>query len=249
MSWKFWKKKKPSHDLAFEFWSVFDPLNDERLNHLWPQPASQFFPEWFKNVPRNIDNDINKPTIRKCPIFPEFMTQGYIIPLWCDFNIHIKQDGSWTWESATPGNYGWEWHHPDQYLNWLPDHEQDKWCLSLKAENPWRVKTPEGWSCYQHSPLYHFNEVQPLSGSIRTDISHEINVPVVFPKHMLGTTVTLKRGDPFVWLIPYRREKLDLVKRDYDEETQRMTAAAHYNTMSKFNNGYKIAGQKSDKKS
>ena len=48
--------------------------------------------------------------------------------------------------------------------------------------------------------------------------------------------------------IDYRREKLDLVKRDYDEKTQRMTAAAHYNVMSKFDNGYKIAGQKSDKK-
>ena len=74
MHWKFWQKK-PQQDM--EFWSVFDPLNDPLLDYLWPQPASNFFPEWFKNVPRNIDKDPSKPTIRKCPVFPEFMTTGY----------------------------------------------------------------------------------------------------------------------------------------------------------------------------
>lgn len=232
---------------AFEFWSIFDPLNEKKLKHLWPQPASQFFPEWFKNVPRNIDNDPGKPTIRKCPVFPEFMTQGYIVPMWCDFQIAVNHDGTFRSHSAYPADeFQWVWHHPDQYLNHVPPHEQAKWCCSIKAETPWRVKTPPGWSCYVHAPLYHFNDVVPLSGSIRTDLNYEINAPVMIPEHLREQVINLKRGDPFLWLIPYKRETLPLRKREYTEEVRRETAAVHFEVMSQLHDGYKKSGRKMD---
>lgn len=241
-------KKAQEQDPALEFWSVFDALNDPSLKELWPQPASQFFPEWFKNVPKNIDNDLGMPTIRKCPIFPEYMTQGYIIPMWCDFEIDIFEDGTFRYDSAVPTQeFGWEWHNPMQYLNWVPENEQDKWAISLKAVSPWMIKTPPGWSCYVHPPFYHFLDAQPLNGSVRTDISHELNVPLMIPKKYLGKKFYFRKGDPFVWIIPYKREKLELRKKEYDEETKRYQMAARYNIMSKFDGGYKAIGQKSDR--
>lgn len=245
MNWKFWKK--PTQEV--EFWSVFDPLNHSSLDYLWPQPATNFFPDWFKRIPRNIDSSQDKPTIRKCPVFPEFMTQGYIIPMWADFDIILNADGSYNWECAyETSQFGWDWHHPDQYLNWLPEHEKNKWGNSLKAINPWRVKTPPGYSCYCFPLMYHFYDVQPLPGSIRTDIWHEINVPLVFPKHLIGKKTSLKRGDPFLWLIPFKREKLSMTMRPLNEETKLITEASNFNGMSKFDNGYKTAGQISDNK-
>lgn len=246
MHWKFWQKK-PQQDM--EFWSVFDPLNDPLLDYLWPQPASNFFPEWFKNVPRNIDKDPSKPTIRKCPVFPEFMTTGYVVPMWADFDIHFNDDGSFQYECAyETDQFGWEWHHPDQYLNWLPKNEQSKWGNCLKPHVPWRIKTPMGYSCYCFPMMYHFTDIQPLAGSIRTDHSHEINVPVLFPKHMMNKTIQIKQGEPWLWLIPFKRERLQASHRPYDKETQRITEASRFSSLSKFDNGYKAVGQMIDKK-
>ena len=250
-NWKFWKKKTKQD---FNFWSVYEPLNDSSLDYLWPQPASNYFPEWFKQVPRDVDlpNYENNPfgnkgaTIKKCPVFPEFMTQGFIIPMWVDFKIIINPDLSYNYSCPIQDEkMHWDCHPNGQFIDWLPEKEKDKWAVSLKASCPWKIKTPPGWSTYQFPLFYHFNEWTVLPGSIRTDHHYDINQQVLFPKSLIGQEIFIPRGTPFAWYIPYKRTNL---KQQKIELNWLDTNASWFASSSKFENGYKIQSKIVDKK-
>ena len=70
-----------------------------------PQPANFFMPKWFKTMPSVLEQQPEpKPpnyfgkvgdtakqfysfTVKKCPAIVDFLTQGYVIPFWCDMLI------------------------------------------------------------------------------------------------------------------------------------------------------------------
>lgn len=253
MHWKFWQKK-PSQN--FEFWSVFEPLNDPQLDYLRPQPASKFFPEWIKSIPKELQYPkdvvpdspfkLLAPTVKQCPVFAETLIQGYIIPLWQDYKIMINEDHSYHWQANYRDKCMIVDVHPDQqYINWLPDNERKRLATTLKFNCPWRIRTPKGWSCYQMPLYYHFMPWNVLFGSIRTDTHSEINIQVAFPRDIIGKEILIPRGTPFAWYIPYKRESLGLQKIDYDHN---MTAANEYGYYSKFRDGYKTHAKIKDKK-
>ena len=44
-------------------------------------PAKDYIPDWWKRVERMINSNIdNKGTVRNCPSFPEYITQGFVVP-------------------------------------------------------------------------------------------------------------------------------------------------------------------------
>ena len=236
-------KKEPK----IEFWSVVDGLNDPSLSFLRPQKASKFFPAWFKNVQRNVNGENETGTIKKCPVFPEFLTQGYIVPLWCDVELYYDGNGNYEWKTSS-SEFRWDIHTNDQYLDFLPEHEKDKWGMAWKAVCPWRMKTPKGYSVYQMPLWYHFQEQMVLPGSIRTDFHYEINQQMLAPKSWEGKRITLKRGDPFAWYIPYKRECLDHTFVPFDAKKKRETQASNLNIFTKFSDGYKTRIKIEDRK-
>lgn len=51
-------------------------------------PSSKFFPDWFKNLPRKSENNID--TIKGCVPFKDAMSLGYTIPLWTDLKVEFE---------------------------------------------------------------------------------------------------------------------------------------------------------------
>ena len=235
---------KRNDEVEVEWWSDVDALNDPSLDFLRPQKASKFFPEWFKKVQATKENR-GVGNIKNCPVFPEYLTQGWIIPMWCDSELFVKDD-EWNWKTPSDA-FRWEMHSPNQFLHWLPEQQQKDYIWTWKAKCPWKVKTPKGYSMYQVNPFYHFHDWTILPGSIRTDFHFEVNQQVLVPKSYKGKTLLIERGTPFAWYIPYKRTKYKEIFVPYDEERKRMEGASWLNIFTSFKNAYKTRAKMEDR--
>jgi hypothetical protein len=77
-----------------EFISMMPGLQE--IQQCKPKPSKQFVPQWFKDTPNMLDQShmldgpgsaqlgsINFPssfTVKICPSFPDFFSQGYVLP-------------------------------------------------------------------------------------------------------------------------------------------------------------------------
>jgi hypothetical protein len=179
-----------------EFISTVEGL--ESIEKCLPRPAKHFIPKWFKDIPNE-----SLRSVKVCPSFPDYFSQGYIVPMWADSILECTDEG-WKWEAAS-GSFKWETHFDDQLI----DHKKPSFSgvegqFVFKAICPWKIITPPGWSVLQLPLFYHFNqEWSVLPGVIDTDIYSEINQQVLY--HGNGEKVVIKCGDPFALYIPFKR--------------------------------------------
>ena len=187
---RFSKKNK------IQFISTVEGL--ESIEECLPKPAKHFIPKWFKDIPSQ-----NTMSVKSCPSFPDYFSQGYIIPMWSDVEI-LKTEAGWTWRNFTE-QFVWNAHSNDQFLDYVPaSFNGVEGQFVFKPTCPWRIITPPGWSVLQLPLFYHFNkDYSILPGIIDTDIHHEINQQVLY--HGNGNPVKIKTGDPFVLYIPFKR--------------------------------------------
>ena len=87
----FWKKKEKP---VIKWWSVIEGL--EKVVPILP--AKEVIPDWWTRVERMISGLNDKGTVKNCPAIPEYITQGFVVPLWCDLNVKIE-DGKFEWNT------------------------------------------------------------------------------------------------------------------------------------------------------
>lgn len=209
--------------------------NDDLLDFP-PIPARKALPEWFKDLAPAIDlppgkskfpfglskalrlSNVNA-TIRRCPGIISYLSEGYLIPLWADFLVQIRGQtvycvGSNELAHASPHSKEMQYSTmplPDTYL-------QD----SVKFTNPWKVRTPPGWSVMLSQPFYQFeSRFTVVPGVVDADVYHHIHVNTFFRKG--DTDHQLKMGMPFVHVMPFQRNVLEPeVRAMTDEDRRRM---------------------------
>ena len=226
----FWKQKeKPK----IHWWSVIEGL--EKVAPI--VPAKEYVPDWWKKVEIMIDNKLdNKGTVRNCPSFPEYITQGFVVPLWCDLHLEVHHD-SWKWKSPEK-LFTFNNHPGEQFRDWLPKHVQDNTSMVLKPNCPWRVKTPPGWSVWQLPMIYHYNPVfETLPGIIWSDIHHEINQQMLIKQY---GEFFIPRGTPLAMYVPYERNKYTYDVSGPNVKNAAWANTAHLHVRSKFKGGYKL---------
>jgi len=198
----FKKKEEP----VIEFVSVIPGL--EQIDECLPKPAKYFLPKWWNTVsnsPRFGDQNV-----KSCPSFPDYFSQGYIIPMWADTIIkYDKENDMWGVKSGLDNKtFPWTIHSPDQFLNMVDATVFGKDAnFVFKAICPWNIITPKGWSVIQQPLYYHFNKKYSiLPGIIDTDFHHQVNQQVLY--HADGEEIFIKRGEPFAHYIPFKRQKI-----------------------------------------
>jgi hypothetical protein len=192
-------KKKP----LIQFVSNVPGL--ESIPDCMPKPAKYYIPEWFKSIPSSAG-----ATVKVCPSFPDFFSQGYVVPMWSDVNLYYDKAAD-VWQYRTPlTEITWEMHDNFQFMDHVePYMNGEEGEFIFKTNCPWRLITPPGYSVLQLPLFYHFNkEYSILPGVVDTDIHHGINQQVLY--HGKGKEISIKRGDPFVLYIPFKRTKYDL---------------------------------------
>jgi hypothetical protein len=231
--------KKPK----VEIWPLVDGL--EKV--VPPVPANKHIPNWFKEVDQVFvtGETHDRGTVKHCPSFPEYFKTGFIMPMWCDLKLNIREDG-YDWETPDRAFIVEEHKHP-QYRDFLPAHEKEQVKCVLKLLNPWRVKTPPGWSILQLPLYYHFSDLfEVVPGMIWTDIHHETNLQLKIKKYGQHT---IPRGTPLVHYIPYKRsENLPLDIGEMTRERERFSNINWWHVHTKFVNGYKLKQNEMKKK-
>jgi hypothetical protein len=209
----------------------------EEIEEARPQPSNKFIPSWWKDMPKQ-ESYPAVQTVKVCPSFPEYFSQGIVVPMWADTTlIYDEMTTEWKWTSGMPsrGNpFTVETHPPAQFTQYVkPTFQGEKGNFVFKFNSPWRIRTPKGYSVLQLPLYYHFNnEFSVLPGVIHTDFHTEINQQVVY--YGKGKEIFIKRGTPLVQYIPFKRTKFDYVVRSMSPNDTKKDKPESLNLLTKF---------------
>ena len=196
-----------------------------KLKEDYPIPIKLNIPDWYKKL----EHTINNKTVKGCMPFLDTLTSGYLLKMPQDFsvkhNIDDKDNNDKIFKNSfqTFGlsdfnlllqaksinlNSGTDIHNIFQ-LNGSPLVEKNKNLPFYKILNPWKIKTPKGYSCLFVPPLNNSDDrFSIIPGIVDTDVFPlEINFPIVLngDKYPILET-TIKKGTPYVQIIPFKRD-------------------------------------------
>ena len=186
-----------------------------------PKPANKFLPEWYKKIKPYCGRDKLKfpiRTVKKCMPVLDAMSLGYIIPLPTDIHFITNHDLSYIKGTVRTGEgqFGTPERHEFRQI------ESQKWPINnqdpIKLINPWYIKTKPGWSCYITAPVNHFGcPFTIMSGVVDTDKYQSlIQFPAIW--NIPNFDDTLLAGMPMAQVIPFKRNKQDVVCRALTEK-------------------------------
>jgi len=207
-----------------------------RLEQDFPTPIKLNIPEWFKKLEHGTPcpdvERLNIPltrTIKGCMPFLETLTSGYLLKLPVDYKVEhgVKKDkegkpvsnmytalntpgGESQYIAARGINIANPNCHPIDQLEGSPFVKQNGNLPFQKILNPWRIKTPKGYSCLFVNPLNNppHDYFHIMSGIVHTDkYPQEVNFPIVInaEKYKALDTIIAK-GTPYVQIIPFKRD-------------------------------------------
>jgi hypothetical protein len=195
------------------------------LKEDYPTPIKLNIPEWYKKLEHTI---LNK-TVKGCMPFLDTLTSGYLLKTPQDFNVRHNVDnkdqegrefkdsfqtfGLFNYDTVLRAksinlNSGFDTHSTKQ-LEGSPSVDKNKNLPFYKLLNPWKIKTPKGYSCLFVPPLNNADDrFSIIPGIVDTDtFPNEINFPIIIngDKYPVLET-TIKKGTPYVQIIPFKRE-------------------------------------------
>jgi len=200
------------------------------LKEDYPIPAKLNIPEWYKNLEHNI---LNK-TVKGCMPFLDTLTSGYLLKMPQDFNIRHNVDNknekgevfkdsfqTFGLHDCSPLlrakyinlNSGIDTHSIKQ-VEGSPFIEKNKNLPLYKILNPWKIKTPKGYSCLFLPPLNNSDDrFSIIPAIVDTDtFINEINFPIILNGDKYPTLeTTIKKGTPYVQIIPFRRDSWKMI--------------------------------------
>lgn len=168
-----------------------------------PIPANTAIPKWFRKIPDSTD----VRTVKMCIPFKDAMGMGYILPLWVDLNVANQNNKvifSYQSNNVLPSVFG---DHSPQQIEGCPLRKTPYGDQPMKFSNPWKIKTPPGYSCMFIQPINHFdNRLHIITGVVDTDTyDNYVNFPFVWmDKEFNGL---IPQGTPLVQVIPFKREE------------------------------------------
>ena len=200
------------------------------LKENYPNPIKLNIPEWFKKLEHSV---LNK-TIKGCMPFLDTLTSGYLLKIPQDFhvrhNVDNKNEKGEEFKDSFQTfalqdmahilsakylnlNSGIDTHSLKQ-VEGSPFIEKNKNLPFYKILNPWKIKTPKGYSCLFVSPLNNSDDrFFIIPGIVDTDtFPNEINFPIVLngDKYQILETL-IKKGTPYVQVIPFKRDNWKMV--------------------------------------
>jgi hypothetical protein len=204
----------------------------------YPIPTKLNIPEWFKKL----NHTVLDKTVKGCMPFLDSLTAGYLLKMPQDFYIrhnvdNVNKEGKIFKDSfQTFGlgettqllqakflnlNSGIDVHITKQLEN-SPLIEKNKKFPFYKILNPWKIRTPKGFSCLFASPFNNSDDrFSVIPGIVDTDTyPDEINFPIVINGDKYPTLETIiKKGTPYVQIIPFKRDswKMSLKPRKQKE--------------------------------
>jgi hypothetical protein len=223
---RFGKEEKPS--IKF----VCTIPGFETIEEIQPKPAVRYLPDWWKQIP--IKND-GGYTSKICPSMSDYLSNGYILPMWMDMTFkYSKESNIWSSKHSPEPFLPLTTHGNSQLIDYADVAFIGKDSSAIfKANSPWKIITPKGYSVLQLPLLYHFNkDFTVLPGIIDTDTYHDINVQMSY--HGNEEEIFIKRGTPLCVYIPFKRTKYNFSFNAETEKEKKIFDALRYDIYTKF---------------
>lgn len=243
--------KSKDNEPVISFISMQPGLLD--IKDVLPKRSNKFIPQWWIDMP---GQSVDHGTIKSCPSFVDYFGQGFIIPAWSDTKVVYNHEADY-WNVQEPKytsddqkNYDWNIHTHAQFLDYVNiEVFGKKPTIIFKANSPWRIVTKPGWSVMQLPLFYHFdNDLVAMPGIIDTEVQHQINIQLMYFGN--GKEITVKRGDPLVQYIPFRKdEKIDFDIRYPNDSDRKKFSIMGTRVSSMFNSGLSYRLAQNEKKS
>jgi hypothetical protein len=176
---------------------------DNRIVDTAPYMPSHNLPSWWRDLPKRLGS------IRRCQGTYDYITAGFVVPLWTDVTVRPSIDGKF-FEIKTAQMGDGEIFKIDSFSN-----ESASGCpfSSIKAIptaqypkliSPWRYITPKGVSLMSLPILHEPNPNYTIvPGIVHTDFYHQIHI-------VLNITTdkefTIPAGTPMQYMIPISRK-------------------------------------------
>jgi hypothetical protein len=207
------------------------------LQEDYPIPTKLNIPEWYKKLNHSV---LNK-TVKGCMPFLDTLTSGYLFKIPQDFNVRhnidnknekgeVFKDSFQTFGLHDQSqillakninlNSGIDTHSINQ-VEGSPFIEKNKNLPFYKIINPWKIKTPEGYSCLFVPPLNNSDDrFSIIPGIVDTDtFPNEINFPIIIngDKYPVLDTI-IKKGTPYVQIIPFKRDNWEMTVKPREQK-------------------------------
>jgi hypothetical protein len=195
-----------------------------------PKPSHYFIPDAYKKMPNFSDKNMLDRTVKMCMPFLDAYKMGYIIPfpveLVCGYNQETGEVFFHMSESL-----------PSEFMSFFKPSAHGESQVSkellynlrscntvFKFTNPWKIKTPKGYSCLFTQPFNQNLDFKIIEGVVDTDeFKTRINFPFYTTKPF-DKPFIIKKGSPMVQVIPFKREswKIECKIDEEDEKKDRM---------------------------
>jgi hypothetical protein len=204
-----------------------------KLKEDYPIPTKLNIPEWYKKL----EHSLEYKTIKGCMPFLDTITSGYLLKMPQDFHVrhnvenqHGLKDSFQTFGLYDQQqilqakhinlNSGFDV-HPLKQVEGSPFIEKNKNLPFYKILNPWKIKTPKGYSCLFVPPLNNSDDrFSIIPGIVDTDVfNNEVNFPIIIngDKYPVLET-TIKKGTPYVQIIPFKRESWKMIIKPREQK-------------------------------
>jgi hypothetical protein len=207
------------------------------LKEDYPIPVKLNIPEWYKKLEHTLQNK----TVKGCMPFLDTLTSGYLLKMPQDFSIRHNVDNENEKQEKFKDSFqtfglhdqsqilhaksinlnsGLDT-HPIKQLEGSPFIDKNKNLPFYKILNPWKIKTPKGYSCLFVPPLNNTEDrFSIIPGIVDTDtFTNEINFPIIIngDKYPILET-TIKKGTPYVQIIPFKRDPWKMILKSREQK-------------------------------
>lgn len=176
---------------------------DNRLMEIPPYLPVNHLPSWWADLPKS------QGSIRRCQGTYDYITHGFIVPLWMDVTIRPSIDGK-RFELKTSGFHKAEPFMVQGFENGstsgcpMSDIKKIPTAQYPKLVSPWRYITHKGVSLMSLPILHEPNPNYTIvPGIVHTDYYHQIHI-------VLNITTdkefTIPAGTPMQYMIPISRK-------------------------------------------
>ena len=228
------------------------------LKEDYPIPTKLNIPEWYKKL----EHTITGKTVKGCMPFLDTITSGYLLKMPQDFIVrhnvdHKNEKGeivkdcfqlsslnevSVVLQSKFINLNSAIDIHSTKQLEGSPLVDKNKNLPFHKILNPWKIKTPKGYSCLFVPPLNNSDDrFSIIPGIVDTDtFPNEINFPIVINGDKYPVLETLiKKGTPYVQIIPFKRDSWEMkFKSRTQKEIQNSAIFNKLNLLNMYKNKY-----------
>ncbi len=210
-----------------------------------PTPSLVKIPKTYKEMASVYDkkNPYDTATVKKCMPFLDALTIGYTINTPVDYLFTLKEEVKENKKTISMKfNYSESIPPKFEGLIGLSEHMSEQVPKDLRSNyrtvdavpkliNPWKIKTPPGYSCIFTTPFNRNLPFKIIDGVVDTDTYDlRINFPFYWTQSESIEQTLLPKGTPLALVIPFEREnwKMKIKQHNFeDEEKANMRLGQH----------------------